>query len=207
MLNTELLIVEYNDNSCILFFSYIWLCLRKQAKSHQMSESCYFISSSVDYSKSLLSLCSHTDLMVLASGHMAESLYLSLLTNPHPLLSPFSLLLCLGYSEACKRPEWRFQGPTQFYLSHYSSWEYIRGRYGAQFHMRKLPPHQAVFKEEQQVAAGRGNLRLSGCQSGIAAESRLFIWPCSHLHSSPLRRKRWEGRWAEGCFVRLFSPS
>lgn len=80
-------------------------CLRKQAKSHQMSESCYFISSSVDYSKSLLSLCSHTDLMVLASGHMAESLYLSLLTNPHPLLSPFSLLLCLGYSEACKRPE------------------------------------------------------------------------------------------------------
>ena len=46
---------------------------------------------------------------------------------------------------------------------------------GAQFHMRGLPPHQAVFKEEQQVAAGRGNLRLSGCQSGIAAESRLFI--------------------------------
>lgn len=46
---------------------------------------------------------------------------------------------------------------------------------GPQFHMRGLPPHQAVFKEEQQVAAGRGNLRLSGCQSGIAAESRLFI--------------------------------
>lgn len=37
--------------------------------------------------------------------------------------------------------------------------------------MRGLPPHQAVFREEQQVAAGRGNLRLSGCQIGIAAES------------------------------------
>lgn len=46
---------------------------------------------------------------------------------------------------------------------------------GASFHMRGLPPRQAAFKEEQQVAAGRGNLGLSGCQSGIAAESRLFI--------------------------------
>lgn len=59
--------------------------------------------------------------------------------------------------------------------------------------MRGLPPDQAVFKEQQQVAAGRGDLRLSGCQNGIAAESRLFIWPASHLHSSPLRRKRREG--------------
>lgn len=51
----------------------------------------------------------------------------------------------------------------------------VGGGGGGQFHMRGLPPHQAVFKEEQQVAAGRENLRLSGCQSGIAAESRLFI--------------------------------
>lgn len=43
------------------------------------------------------------------------------------------------------------------------------------FHMRALPPNQAVFKEEQQVAAGRGNLGLSGCQRGTAAESRLFV--------------------------------
>lgn len=102
---------------------------------------------------------------------MAESLYISL--GP-PFLFPlfFFLSVCIilnhvkGLNDVAE-----FQ--VQFYLSHYSSWERIR--VGAQFHMRRLPPHQAVFKEEQQVAAGRGNLRLSGCQSGIAAESRLFI--------------------------------
>lgn len=48
-------------------------------------------------------------------------------------------------------------------------WEVCGGGGPACFHMRGLPPHQAVFKEEQQVAAARGNLRLSGCQCGITA--------------------------------------
>lgn len=46
---------------------------------------------------------------------------------------------------------------------------------GAQFHMRGLPPQQAVFKEEQQVAAGRSNLRLSACHDGNVAKSRRFV--------------------------------
>lgn len=150
--------------------------------------------------------------MVLAYGHMAESLCVSLC----PPLSlcfvlSFPVLCCLHNSEACKRPEWCCQSPTLFYLGHYSAWEYIWGRRlgerGAQFHMRGLPPHQAMFKEEQQVAAGRGNLRLSGCQSGIAAESRLFIWPSSHLHSSPQRRKEAGGETSGGAFCSALLPA
>lgn len=80
--------------------------------------------------------------------------------------------------------------------STFGRWAGGGGGWVGWFHMRGLPPHQAVFKEEQQVAAGRGNLRLSGCQSGIAAESRLFIWPSSHLHFSTSEEEE-EGRGGE----------
>lgn len=101
---------------------------------------------------------------------------MSLARHPTTLLTPFFLFplhVCLHNSGACKRLNDVAEAPYNF-ISAISSRECMVG-VGGQFHMRGLPPHQAVFKEEQQVAAGRENLRLSGCQSGIAAESRLFI--------------------------------
>lgn len=74
-------------------------------QNHTRCLACYFISSSVQWIPS--SFCSHTDLMALASGNMAESHRNSV------SLSDFPPAPCPHNSEPCKRPESRRCGPSK----------------------------------------------------------------------------------------------